>query len=109
MGMELPFLSHKLATNSFHRFICFMRRMDGLNSHLREFISTDQILQAFWSDFHEDFQRLFYEGPTILKTFPSSYETTRVGGKKRVKYEYIILPVVLILKNSLNLKVYHKK
>lgn len=86
MEMESPFLSHKLATNSFHRFICFMRRMDGLNSHLWEFNSTDQILQAFWSDFHEDFQRLFCEGPTILKTFPSSYETTRVGGKKRVKY-----------------------
>lgn len=50
------------------------------------FISTDQILQAFWSDFHEDFQRLFCEGPTLFKTFPSSYETARVrGGKKRVK------------------------
>lgn len=34
------------------------------------------------------FTKIFkdYEGPTILKTFPSSYETTRVGGKKRVKY-----------------------
>lgn len=49
------------------------------------FISTDQILQAFWSDFHEDFQRLLCEGPTLFKTFPSSYETARVGGKKRVK------------------------
>lgn len=85
MGMESPFLSHKLATNSFHRFICFMRRMDGQNSHLRVFISTDQILQAFWSDFQENFQRLFSEGPTLFKTFSSSYETAGVGGKKRVK------------------------
>lgn len=85
MEMESPFLSHKLATDSFRRLICFMRRMDGLNSHLREFISTDQILQAFWSDFQENFQRLFSEGPTLFKTFSSSYETAGVGGKKRVK------------------------
>lgn len=85
MEMESPFLSHKLATDSFRRLICFMRRMDGLNSHLREFISTDQILQAFWSDIHENFQRLFCEGPTLFKTFSSSYETAGVGGKKRVK------------------------
>lgn len=49
------------------------------------FISTDQILQAFWSDFQENFQRLFSEGPTLFKTFSSSYETAGVGGKKRVK------------------------
>lgn len=49
------------------------------------FISTDQILQAFWSDFQENFQRLFSEGPTLFKTFSSSYETATAGGKKRVK------------------------
>lgn len=42
MGKESPFMSHKLATDSFCRLICFMRRKDEINSHLWVFILTDQ-------------------------------------------------------------------
>lgn len=43
MGKESPFMSHKLATDSFCRLICFMRSKDEINSHLWVlFILTDQ-------------------------------------------------------------------